>query len=132
MRNLIRVLSWLIFALTPLALAGGGDASASSRSGRFIVTFQPASSAWAKAYREKMIKENIIPSVLQAVASEVRLPKDIPVTFKDCGVANAFWNRATNEMLFCYELIETMYDIYPDQAAGSLLLKSAGHNVVLG
>jgi hypothetical protein len=127
MQNVIRIVSWLIFALTPLAFAGGGDAM----SGRFIVTFQPAASAWARAYREKMVKENIIPTVLQAVASEVRLPKNVPVTFKDCGFANAFWNRVTNEMVMCYELIEEMHNIYPDQAAGSLLLKSAGHNVVL-
>jgi Putative metallopeptidase len=126
MKKVIWVLGFLL-ALSSLAFAGGGDAL----SGRFVVKFEPASSAWAKTYREKMIKENIIPTVLQAVAEEVRLPKDIPVTFKDCGFANAFWNRVTNEMVMCYEMIEVMHDAFPEQANRNSLIRAVGHNVTL-
>lgn len=126
-----------VLACSGIAFAAGGSNTPSDKpplkplGGRFIVSFEPTASPWARTYREKMVKENIIPTVLQEVSSEVRLPKNVPVTFKDCGYANAFWDREADAMTFCFELIEVMHKVYPAQAEQIPLLRQAGHNTVL-
>jgi hypothetical protein len=116
---------WILLLLWPV-LAGGNTPK-----GRFVVTFLPSNSTWATTYRQKLVKEGIIPAVLQAVAGEISLPHDIPVTFKDCGNANAFWHREDKDITFCYELLELMHDFYPAQAKRNQLLKTLGHNTTL-
>ncbi len=35
-----------------------------------------------------------------------RLPRDVPIVVKDCGVANGFWSPREAEIVLCYEMLD--------------------------
>jgi hypothetical protein len=50
-------------------------------------------------------KSKLIAEAAKAVSETFRLKRDIPVTFKSCGQANAFYDPNTGAVTMCYELV---------------------------
>ena len=60
------------------------------------------------------------------------LPQDIPVTFRDCGMVNAFWDTDAKALTLCYEFIQ-IYNTGYEEVMGeeSVFLAGADRDMVL-
>ena len=74
--------------------------------GDFKVGFSPKTRA--ENPKKDMPKE--LKDVFQELATElnalIALPRDVYINIDTCGEANAFYDSGTNEITFCYELLE--------------------------
>jgi hypothetical protein len=85
--------------------------------------------------------------VLEQIAGDMSarflLPRDIDMTFDECGMINAFFNPNDTSITFCYELLGLLADVFvpdgnwtqeaEDQVAGAIwfiLMHEVGHALV--
>jgi len=86
-------------------LTPGAEAGAVLGEHRFVLTFEPTAVEGMGLVRSKFQREGIFAELLSDMADQIALPQDIPVTFTDCGYANAFWSPANRSLTMCYELM---------------------------
>lgn len=72
---------------------------------RFVLTFEPTAVDGMGLVRSKFQREGVFAELLSEMADQIALPQDIPVTFTDCGGANAYWSPAERSLTICYELM---------------------------
>lgn len=119
-------------APVPEVLNPGAAPGAVKGQHRFILTFESTRIAGMDEVRQAFIDDGIFKEVLDTLADTVALPQDIPVTFRDCGFLNAFWNPADKSVTYCYDLIDiynTAYDQLDEPE--SAFLKGATREIVV-
>ena len=72
---------------------------------RFTLSFEPTKLDGMGLVRSKFENEGLFQSVLDSIADQIALPQDVPVTFMDCDVENAYWDPETRSMTMCWNLI---------------------------
>lgn len=107
---------WIAMPLFILVVAGTGLAEAAPKhpSGtghhaarhKFVVAFEDTKLEDMAPIRQYLIDANMVGGILDDFGKEIRLPQDIPITFKDCGAFDASWDPATKSITYCYELIK--------------------------
>lgn len=77
------------------------------KKGKFVVSYEKtALTGDILPVIEQIKKAGYVEAVLDNIASNISLKNDIPVIFKDCGYANAFWTEETQDITYCYEMIQ--------------------------
>ncbi len=56
--------------------------------------------------------EELLYDIINELNEFIELPVAVPITFVDCGVANAFYNSETQSVIMCYEMIIEAYNVY--------------------
>lgn len=72
----------------------------------------------ARAFR----KARLFETVAADLKSQYRLPDPIQFTAETCGEPNAFYDRDTREVIFCYELMDEMYNFYARDLPADLVV----------
>ena len=100
------------------ARVAGGTPDASN--GMFLPRYVPPRSAVYLPTYQQLAGSGILESFANGLSARLRLPSDVEVVTRECGVANAFYNPATRRISFCYELMHrlgTQFGAYPDPDA---------------
>ncbi|MBA4490257.1 DUF4344 domain-containing metallopeptidase [Paracoccus sp. S1E-3] len=117
----------------PLTLSPGA-ATVGVKAGehRFNLTFEPTAVEGMGLVRSKFLNEGIFQSVLDSLADNIALPRDVAVTFKDCGFDNAYWDPDESTVNMCWELI-SLYNRGYEEVSGeeSAYLRGADQDTVL-
>ena len=88
--------------------------------GEFIVEYDPAAlSNRAKQGRKIASETNTIERLADSLGATFKLPQDVPIVGQECGQFNAFWYRAENKIVLCYEMFAVAEDYANMQAEGS-------------
>ncbi|QQR40971.1 DUF4344 domain-containing metallopeptidase [Devosia rhizoryzae] len=65
---------------------------------------------------EQMLRNSgIIETVAEEVRRGYRLGGEVTMTVAQCGEPNAFYDTASAEIIFCYELMQDFVDLYADE-----------------
>ncbi len=110
----------------PPIVAGAG-AGETIGEHRFQLTFEPTQIDGMGLVRSKFQNEGIFQQVLDALADEIALPKDIPVVFRDCDLINAYWDPENSTLNMCWDLIAEYNHGY-EQVSGEEKMFLAGAN----
>ncbi|MEZ5425810.1 MAG: DUF4344 domain-containing metallopeptidase [Pyrinomonadaceae bacterium] len=63
-------------------------------------------------FDQKMRQQKILESITNDLNSNLSMPEDVTVTFRDCGVPNAFYNPQDKSVTMCYEFMDLFYNKY--------------------
>lgn len=63
-------------------------------------------------FDQKMRDQKILEGITNDLNSNLSMPRDVTVTFRDCGVPNAFYNPGDKSVTMCYEFMELFYNKY--------------------
>jgi hypothetical protein len=74
--------------------------------GDFKVGFSPITRAKTPKKAMPADEREAFQEIADALNSIIALPKDIYINLDTCGEANAFYSPGTEEIIFCYELID--------------------------
>ena len=106
------------FGITLAAAVANAETSAapSQSDHHFLLEFQETEIEEAGPIRDKLISDGVIAGLLADIENDIALPMDIPVTFRDCGMENAYWNPEEKSITYCYEIFKTYNTGYDDVA----------------
>jgi len=141
-----RILGSLLLASG--ALVGCSDGSSSNNSGS--TTTPPPTTTPTAAFTVQFESSNIIADlatqlessgfatqVINRINNTVTVPRNIPVTFKDCDGANAFYDPNNVSVTFGYNLVQALNTRFqnfgPDATVGAInfiLYHEMGHALV--
>ena len=82
--------------------------------GDFVLGFAEPESANLVALADRIIATDDFTVVTQALNETVGLPGDIPVTFRECGEINAFYDPDERAITMCYDLFEYIQQQFAD------------------
>jgi hypothetical protein len=71
--------------------------------GKMTVVYEEATTPEAVEGKKFMEERNLLPQLADDINGLLKLPFDIPLKGKQCGVANDFWDRSEKAMVLCYE-----------------------------
>lgn len=83
----------------------GQEAGQKTGAHQFKLTFEPTAVAGMGDVRSYFEQEGVFQDILDGLAEEIALPQDVPVTFKDCDSANAFWDPEARSLTMCWNLV---------------------------
>jgi len=126
-----------------LALSSVAFASPAAAQGRFSVSYAPPPPEMRELV-DALRQPGLFEEAAGFVNSALVLPRDVPIVFDSCEVANAFYDPAGKRIVFCYQFIELfaqMFTALPDQSEDELgqaivgttlffLLHEMGHALV--
>lgn len=144
-RSLILLASSLLLSAAPsfaqteaaaeiAPLTPGAEAGDTVGKYGFVLTFEETEIEGMEDVRQKFIDDGILAETLDELAAEIALPQDVPVTFSDCGEANAWWMPEEKALKLCYELIalyNTGYE-HIDTEEKDFLLQADRETVLMG
>ena len=84
-------------------------------SGKFKVVYLRIKKKDYREFQEELKKERVLEGIVADLNDTFILPSDITLTFGECGEANAFYDPEKQRVTMCYELIESLYEIFHDQ-----------------
>ena len=83
-----------------------------SSNGEFVAKYSAIKNQTYVAFNESMKKQRILEGITDRLNSSLALPKDVYVTFIDCGVPNAFYSPKDESIIVCYEFMDLFYTIF--------------------
>lgn len=89
----------------------GGKSEAEDR-GDFIAVYSDIQNENYVAFNEKMKQQKVLESIAEDLNNALALPEDVKLTFKDCGVVNAWWSPQEKTITMCYELMDDAYQTF--------------------
>ncbi len=82
--------------------------------GKFILQYENSSN---RALRDGLIETGMFDSIVNELnSSGLVIRENVPVTFKDCGTPNAFWDPSNKNIIMCYELISFGFQLFNKKA----------------
>lgn len=63
-------------------------------------------------FRTELESRGIFEDIAQRIESTYVLPRPITLVVTECGEANAYWQASDAQITYCYELSQSMYDMY--------------------
>ncbi len=98
----------------PLHLANAPQKPAQTPAGKFKVVYLPVKKKEYRAFQEELKKERVLEGIVADLNDTFTLPSDVTLTFSQCGQANAFYDPEKQRVTMCFELLESLYDIFRD------------------
>ena len=95
-------------AAAPPPTPGGGN-------GRATYTVKPPQNAELEPF-VKIMQEPVFPALAQGIGNEFKLNRDLPITVKECGEANAWHDPKTQSITICYELAQVFAKAHAQKA----------------
>ena len=80
--------------------------------GDFIPVYSEIKNENYVAFNEKMKEQKTLESITEDLNNALALPEDVRLTFKDCGVVNAWWSPQEKTITMCYELMDDAYNTF--------------------
>lgn len=123
------------FGISLAAAVANAETSATTPSPsdhHFKLEFQETAIPEMGPVRDKFMSEGIFAGLLAEIEKDISLPQDVPVTFRDCGEANAMWDPSEKSLTMCYEMIQ-MYNTGYEAVMGeeSVFLAGVDRDTVL-
>ena len=87
---------------------------AKAPAGKFKVVYLAVKNKEYAAFQEELKKERVLEGIVKDLNDTFVLPRDITLTFGECGEANAFYDPEKQRVTMCYELVESLYDVFRD------------------
>ncbi|MBS1794883.1 MAG: DUF4344 domain-containing metallopeptidase [Acidobacteria bacterium] len=84
-------------------------ASENSDNGDFVPVYAELQNEKYAAFNERFKQQKVVEGITDALNQSFALPADVQITFRDCGVANAWYQPQTKTITFCYEFMELFY-----------------------
>lgn len=109
--------------------------------GKMIATYEDATSPEAVRGRDLIKDDHLLEDLAESINESLKLPYDIPLIGKECGVANAYWSPDDKSVTLCYEDADDALNIYTaagddDPAASAInsevatFFHESGHMVI--
>jgi hypothetical protein len=83
-----------------------------SSKGQFVPQYSAIKNQTYVNFDASMKKQKILEGITDRLNKALALPEDVPVTFVDCGVPNAFYNPQNKSITVCYEFMDLFYSIF--------------------
>jgi hypothetical protein len=93
--------------LALLLLCLGGIAQA--REGRFQVEYLKTNNPDYREWQQEFRQERVLEELAKELNQVIRIPDDITLSLAECGEENAFYASDERRVIFCYELMESLY-----------------------
>ena len=91
--------------------------------GDFILTYEPnPNSEYEPTARQWLLDNGLLEYEVGWLNENFRLPYDVGVVAKECGVVNAFYSPSEHTVTICYEFIDELFDMwyrYNDDQSGA-------------
>jgi Putative metallopeptidase len=95
--------------------------------GDFVPVYEPLSNPAAYRELERVFKEGrVLESVSGQLNEEISLPTDITLSFRECGMVNAFYEPDKHRVSLCYEYVDFFERLFmqsggtPEDAASGI------------
>jgi hypothetical protein len=111
-------LSTLVCAIT-LSTLTVTNASGEDTSGQMTVQFQAPSNDDLKPLADALAASTFFQEMADGVNESYKLPRDLPVYFRQCDRVNAFYDPNKKEITMCYELIARVNALYDENEKNS-------------
>lgn len=95
--------------------------------GDFKVEYIPVSNSDYAKFEQVLKDSGVFEKLADGLNQEFILPEDITITWKECGVTNAFYDPSSKHLFMCYELLKYFGDVFhyegeSDQELGDKML----------
>jgi TfoX/Sxy family transcriptional regulator of competence genes len=97
-------------APSPSAVASGS--SSPSLKGKFKAVYTPVKDKEHQELQKELKKEKLLELLAEDLNDSLKMPKDVTLTFAECGEANAFYESEGRKVTMCYELLDDLYEIF--------------------
>jgi len=114
-------------SLAPLLLAGLlclADA-ATARDGRFRAEYLATENEQYLAWEQELRQERLLEDLAKDLNQVVRIPRDVTLSFGECGQPNAFYDSEARRVTLCYELLESFHERFGDETEDPEELENA-------
>jgi len=90
----------------------GATVSEEKATGDFILRFETPLNPELSVLKEALESEDIIQKRIRELNTKIKMSQDMPITFTECEVSNAFYNSETKEIVICYELVVDIIETF--------------------
>ncbi|HSU15296.1 DUF4344 domain-containing metallopeptidase [Longimicrobium sp.] len=102
--------------------------------GQFRVAYRPVRDTVFAQWQDDFRQEHFLEDVAAWMNDWVRLPRDVTLTFAECGESNSFYEPKDRTVTVCFELVDELDQIFAhdedrDQAVNDALLFTTLHEV---
>jgi len=109
-------------------------AAPATAAGRFRVAYGPVRDSVFARWQDDFRQERFLEDVASWMNDYVRVPKDVTLTFAECGESNSFYEPKNRTVTVCFELVDELdqafaHDDDRDQAVEDALLFTTLHEV---
>jgi hypothetical protein len=87
-----------------------GGTSEKADEGDFIAVYSEVQNEKYVEFNERFKQQKVVDGITDGLNQSFALPADVKVTFKDCGVENAWYSPKDKSITFCYEFMELFYN----------------------
>ncbi len=88
-----------------------------STAGQFVVKIRHAKTDSLQSYERFVVAAKVFENEAEWLNTMIRLPKDIPIVFLECGKLNAFYSSRMGEIQICYEMLAHENKLFADEDA---------------
>jgi hypothetical protein len=94
------------------------------------VKYAPTSEPDLQAIRDRLVQNRVLERFLEVIEQAKKLPDDVAPRYlrddvtiiaKSCGEANAYWDGNDRNLIVCYELVKTLYELSEDEGMRELV-----------
>jgi hypothetical protein len=71
----------------------------------FTITYEETAVEGMQDVRNMFQRDGVFQEIFDEVSAQIALPRDVAITFRDCGEPSAFWSSDDKTVTMCYELI---------------------------
>lgn len=102
--------------------------------GRFKVVYGPVKDSTFAEWQTDFRKARFLEDIADWMNGWVRVPRDVTLTFSECGESNSYYDPRTRTVLVCFELVDDLDQMFAreadrDQAVNDALLFTTMHEV---
>jgi hypothetical protein len=90
-------------------------AGAARADGAFKIVYGPVKTKVSAELADGIRRSGGMETLAASLTSTIKLPRDLPVVFTDCGVVNAFYAPEKHAIVVCYELMEHFTELFSHQ-----------------
>lgn len=80
--------------------------------GTFRLTYAPVQDPDYRDVRDLFREAGLLEEAVKALNNTFRIPRDVEVTLRECGEANAYYESDSRRISLCYELVAYYADIF--------------------
>ncbi len=102
-----------------------GDLPANAPGGRVSVEWRPAADPLAARLSAMLQRGGGFEAIAATISNLEVLPRDTKIIFRDCGVANAFYDTKDGSVTMCHELMGLIYQVFRRHAPAMVSTVSA-------
>ncbi len=103
-----------------------GDLPANAPGGRISVEWRPAADPLAARLSAMLERGGGFEAIAATISNLEVLPRDTKIVFRDCGVANAFYDTKDGSVTMCHELMGLIYKVFRRHAPAMVATVATG------